>query len=132
MSDRISRPEYDANVTSSALEVIEQGREAILEEEGTMLQDEPSIQAILDTIYDHQIDARSIEGDEWIIYKYRNQQVIDCSRNEDAYLDLYGPEDLGRLIRREGLEGVIRQQAFYAMLADLNDEIAKQVRTIQK
>ena len=59
-----------------------------------------------------------VDGDQWIIYNYYHDFIIKYTNNEEAY------EELGPL---EGDFNQIKQTgAYWAMLQDLNDEIAEQ------
>ena len=64
-----------------------------------------------------------VDGDSWIIYTFYYDQIMRFSANDDAYLDVYNPEDLGNLIIDKGLDGVNQARAFFALEADVRDVI---------
>lgn len=66
-----------------------------------------------------------IDGHEWIIYTYYNSKITEHSSNADAYLDIYGSEDLGKLITEKGLEAVVLARAFYALHQDVQDALSE-------
>lgn len=60
----------------------------------------------------------SIDGHEFVIYTYRNFQVLRYSSNDGAYVEDFGAEDLAK-------EGGVNWPAltYCAMLADVRDEL---------
>jgi hypothetical protein len=73
----------------------------------------------------HDLVHETIDGHQWIIYTTYNNDIVQISDNHDAYLDVYGPEDLGQIVIDNGVDGLTLTRAFFAMSQDLNDAIAK-------
>jgi len=67
----------------------------------------------------------TVDGHMWIIYTSYHQEIVLHSDNEEAYLDIYGNEDLGALVSEGGIEKAVMVQAFYAMYQDVRDAIGE-------
>ena len=90
------------------------------------------VQSIAETVIDEVMEHggelsdlvhENVDGHEWIIYTAYHQQIIDnCSYN-DAYLDCYGHEDLGRIMTEQGLDAVIQTRAFFALDHDVREAV---------
>ncbi len=74
-----------------------------------------------DDVFDttHQM----VDGHQWIIYYSYNDDVIRHAENGDAWEDCYSPEDIGRVVVDQGMDGARMAQAFFAMLADVNGAV---------
>lgn len=67
----------------------------------------------------HEAVWQSVDGSAWVIYTYRNLDVLRFTENDDAY------EDFGDLPTGEGAYRVYQLLAFCAMKADVEDELAR-------
>ena len=86
----------------------------------------------------NDIIHESVDGDSWIIYTFYYDQIMRFSANDDAYLDVYNPEDLGNLIIDKGLDGVNQARAFFALESDvrhaiynMKDDLEEQLENLQ-
>ncbi len=61
----------------------------------------------------------TVDGHQWIIYTHYNAQVLQCSSNEGAYFDSYGP-----LEGCESYSDVVVKLAFAAMCQDVYEELS--------
>lgn len=71
------------------------------------------------------LDHEYIDGHQWIIYTAYHDQILQNTNNYDAYLEVYCQDDLGQLVSDGGEEKLTMMKAFYAMFADVNDELCK-------
>lgn len=85
--------------------------------------------AALEEISDTRLHE-TIDGHQWIIYNAYNLDVIRHSDNSDYYIDNFGNEEAGEVLKRNGLDGLHTAIAYYAMYADtqelISDEMDKQ------
>jgi hypothetical protein len=65
----------------------------------------------------------TIDGHQWVIYYAYNLDVIQHSANEDYYSDNFGAESLASSLEQGGLDALHCHIAFYAMYADVQDNI---------
>lgn len=62
----------------------------------------------------------TVDGHQWIIYTYYNQQVLQHTRNEDAFADC-------GLTSPDSFSAITLQCAFWAMRQDLSEEVDTQL-----
>lgn len=117
MSDRLTTDEYDEEIESLVKVAVSDA----LEENPNLKGDK-----LYEYIIDERVDHEAIDGHKWVIYNYIHEQIVECSHNDDAYLDVYSAKDLGNLMTKKGLEAVIATRAFYAMMADFNMKLQRQ------
>ena len=65
----------------------------------------------------------TIDGHEWIIYTAYNLDVIQYSRNDEYYKEIYSDRDAGEMLANGGLDSVHTMIAFWAMYADVQGEL---------
>jgi len=65
----------------------------------------------------------TIDGHQWVIYNSYNASVMSFSDNEDYYIDNFGTEDAGIVLKERGLSGLHNAIAFWAMYADVQEEL---------
>lgn len=63
----------------------------------------------------------TIDSHELVIYYAGNDTILRHSSNSDAYTDCYNNEDLGEIVKNEGLDKVKTIQAFFALEADVRE-----------
>ncbi len=61
----------------------------------------------------------SVDGSQWVIYTRRNLYVLLFTDHDDAY------EDIGEIPTKDGASGVYQFLAFFAMRADVVDELER-------
>lgn len=88
--------------------------------------------SILDVIQYDGLDHQVVDGHEWNIYYKYSLDIIKHSDNEDYMIDNLGSESLEHSLREGGLDKLHQAIAFYAMLADLNEELYKQAEKIEE
>ena len=108
--------EYKTEILSCAEEIAKEA----------MSQADNDLKAAQELISDGLLHE-TIDSHQWIIYTTFHTDVIRHSNNEDSYLDVCGPEDLGELIIDKGLDHIQMLQAFWAMHDDINDKIEAQL-----
>jgi hypothetical protein len=90
----------------------------------TMLLDEND--NCMETISDNSLDHEAVDGHQWIIYTTYHDQILNFSDNTEAYLDLYGNDDLGQIVSEHGLDHARMIQAFWAFLYDVQNSLHDQ------
>jgi len=65
----------------------------------------------------------TVDGHQWVIYNGYNVDVMRYSPNEDYYIDNFGDEDAGTLLKNGGLSSLHNVIAFWAMYADVQEEL---------
>lgn len=63
----------------------------------------------------------TIDGHQWIIYYSYNDEIISHSSNDEYYRDMYGNEDIGRIVADQGLDHLKTIIAYWAMYADVQE-----------
>ena len=63
----------------------------------------------------------TIDGHQWVIYTAYNLDVIRHSDNSDAYVDNFGADDAGHIIKDRGIDGLHAVMAYCAMEQDVRD-----------
>lgn len=74
----------------------------------------------------------TIDQHEWIIYNTYNLDVYQISDNSDYYLDNFGTEDAGETLKNSGLSGLHTALAFWALYADVQEEISDALDEIEQ
>ena len=82
---------------------------------------------IEDAIHDHWLHE-TIDGHQWVIYYSYNDDVIKHSDNSDAWEDIYSSEDMGELVKNQGMDSARTAQAFWAMYQDVSDKIYEELK----
>ena len=81
------------------------------------------IDAARDDIFDSRLHE-TINGHRWVIYNAYNADVMRHSDNEDYYIDNFGAEDAGAVLKERGLSGLHNVIVFWCMYADVSELIA--------
>jgi len=63
----------------------------------------------------------TIDGHQWVIYNAYNLDVIRNSPNSDAYVDNFGADDAGSIIKDRGIDGLHAVMAYCAMEQDVRE-----------
>lgn len=77
-------------------------------------------EAALESINDTRLHE-TIDGHQWVIYTAYNLDVLKFSGNADAYIDNFGTDDAGSVIKERGINGLHAVMAFCAMEQDVRD-----------
>ncbi len=89
----------------------------------------------LDEINDHMLHETA-DGHQWVIYNAYNADVMKHSDNEDYYIDNFGVEDAGYVLKERGLSGLHNAIAFWCIYADiqgvLDDKLDEAVEAWEK
>ena len=78
--------------------------------------------AAMDDINDSRLHA-TIDGHQWVIYTAYNLDVYQHSENSDYFIDNFGNDEAGAILKDRGLDGLHAVIAFYALYADVQDKI---------
>lgn len=73
----------------------------------------------------------TIDGHEWIIYTAYHLPILQISDNTDYYIDNFGSDDAGYVLKNKGLDGLHQTIAFFAFYADVNDKISEALDDIE-
>lgn len=68
-----------------------------------------------------EILDQAVYGHQWVIYYSYNDDVIKVASNPDAWEAMYSREDVGSLVVEKGMSGARTDQAFFAMMEDVNN-----------
>lgn len=88
-------------------------------------------EAAEDAINDH-ILHETIDGHQWVIYNNYNMDVMNHSENMDYYIDNFGAEDAGCVLKERGIYGLHNVIAFWCMYADVQEKIGAALDTIEE
>lgn len=66
----------------------------------------------------------AIDGHQWVIYNAYNLDVMRHSDNSDYYVDNFGGEDAGSVLKERGIDGLHNVIAFWCMYADVQDALS--------
>ena len=66
----------------------------------------------------------TIDGHQWVIYNAYNSDVMRHSDNPDYYIDNFGNDDAGHVLKERGLDGLHNVIAFWCMYADVQDRLS--------
>jgi len=77
-----------------------------------------------DELINDSLLHETIDGHEWIIYYSHNLDVIQHSDNEDYMIDNFGIDEAGSILKDKGLSGLHSAIAFWALYADVSDQIS--------
>ena len=64
-----------------------------------------------------------IDGHQWIIYTAYHDDVLRHCGDEDAWEELYCAEDIGNLVKDQGMAGARMAQAFWAFNQDVGEAL---------
>ena len=117
MKDLNNSAQYWEEVRSTASYIVEEAIQLAEDNEDPCIRD--SAEEIINDYLLHE----QIDGHQWIIYTAYHRPIVDFTINEDAYLDIYGNEDLGRIIAEEGMEQVEMIRAFWAFYQDVQEAV---------
>lgn len=90
-----------------------------------------------DTLEDYneqlgQMLHETIDGHQWVIYYPYNLPVLELSDNADYMVDNFGDHSVGVEFERGGLSGLHCALAFWALYADVHDEVAEITESIER
>lgn len=114
MNDLNNNTQYWEEVKGMSKEVIDQAKE---------VQGEDATKEELEDVIQDYILHENIDGHQWIIYTAYHRPIIDFTSNEDAYLDMYHPDDLGKLLAGRGLGHIEMIRAFWAFYYDVQEAV---------
>ena len=75
---------------------------------------------------------QTIDGHQWVIYYAYNDDVIAYSNNDDYFIDNFGQEEAGELLKNRGLLDLHTAIAFWALYADVQNELNEQLENIEE
>jgi len=101
--ENVTYSEYWQQINSMAEDIIEEAKEYG--------------QDLYDVVHE------TVDGHQWVIYYSCNDDVLRHAGNSDAWEEFYSPEDIGRLVADQGMDGARAAQAFFAMLQDVHETI---------
>ena len=105
--------EYKAEMKSIAFNLVEANQEK-----------EDSEFNVFDHIRDNGLDHEAVDGHQWSIYYSYSLDIIKHSDNDEYMVDNLGDESLVHALKEGGLNGLHQAIAFYAMVADVNEELS--------
>jgi hypothetical protein len=112
---------YRAEVKSLAENMITETFEW-LDDKSDMTRDE-CFDAVMDDINDHVLHE-TIDGHQWVIYYAYNLDVLKYSDNPDYMTDNFGDDSAGSILSEQGLNSLHSALAFWALYADVQDNLA--------
>ena len=65
----------------------------------------------------------TIDGTDWAVYTCYHLPILQFSNNSDAYIDEFGAQEAGEIIKEHGLDNLHAAIAFWAMYRDVQAEI---------
>lgn len=122
MTTEMTYNEYQEKIRLTAACIIEEATEQC---------DSTDADDIRDYIYDNGLDHKAVDGHQWIICTAYHDDIVRHTSNENAYLDIYSYEDLGRVVAEKGLDELNRIRAFYAMSQDVREAIDEALANIE-
>ena len=66
----------------------------------------------------------TIDGHQWVIYTAYNLDVIRHSDSSDAYVDNFGGDDAGKVLKDRGISGLHAVMAYCAMEQDVQNVLS--------
>jgi len=109
--------EYDKEVRDTATNIIDEARDQLADSDYTDIEELINDYLLHETIDSHQ----------WVIYYSYNLDVIQNSDNADYYIDNFGAESLESSLKQGGLNALHCHIAFWALYADVQEEISNQI-----
>lgn len=88
-------------------------------------------QAAEDDINDSRLHE-TIDGHKWVIYNAYNADVMRHSENNDYFIDNFGNEEAGNILKDRGLDGLHNVIAFYCMYADVQDKLSDALDAVEE
>ena len=117
----ITCSEYNKEIKDLAFNLVEENQEI-----------EDSEFNVFEHIRDNGLDHQTVDGHQWIIYYKYSLDIIEHSDNDDYMVDNLGSESLEHALKNGGLSGLHQAIAFYAMLADVNEELSTLEQEIEQ
>ena len=74
----------------------------------------------------------TIDGHQWIIYNAYNLPVMQFSDNADYYIDNFGGDDAGHILKERGIDGLHTVIAFWALYADVQDRLSDALDVLEE
>lgn len=74
----------------------------------------------------------TIDGHQWIIYNAYNLPVMQFSDNADYYIDNFGGDDAGNILKERGIDGLHTVIAFWALYADVQDRLSDALDVLEE
>lgn len=74
----------------------------------------------------------TVDGHEWIIYTKWHAKVIDASDNEDHFIDNFGAEAAGDLIKEGGIDKLTQSIAFFALRQDVMEAAEEMIKELEE
>ena len=108
----------DLNCSSDYWKEINSIADSLVSE--SMADNDNDRQAAEDDINDSRLHE-TVDGHQWVIYNGYNADVMKYSDNEDYYIDNFGNEDAGFVLKERGLPGLHNVIAFWCMYADVQE-----------
>lgn len=99
--------------------------------EEAMADNEYDRQAAEDDINDSRLHE-TIDGHQWVIYNSYNADVMRHSDNTDYYIDNFGVDDAGHVLKERGLDGLHNVIAFWCMYADVQDRLSDALDAVEE
>ena len=78
--------------------------------------------AAIEQINDYRLHEW-VDGHQWVIYYFYNDDVRKHSQNEDYLTDNFGNEYAGQIVAESGIDALGTAIAFWCMYADIQDSI---------
>ena len=110
MTEIITRSEYCNEVHFIAESLVKDAMEA----------NDNDRSAAEDQIYDYMLHE-TIDGHRWVIYYSYHDDVLRYSDNSNSYIDQFGNDDAGQVLKERGLNGLKTVMAYFAMEQDVRD-----------
>jgi len=117
----LSRKQYHDEIESLAESIAEEAMDACGFDR----------QAAEDDINDSRLHE-TVDGHQWVIYNAYNADVMRHSDNVDYYIDNFGGDDAGHVLKKRGLGGLRNVIAFWCMYADVQDRISDALDAVEE
>jgi len=114
MTDLNTEFEYTTEINDLAISIVE----AAFNEYDEVETREQAEELINDTLLHETIDSH-----QWVIYNSYNLRVMQYSDNEDYYINNFGSEDAGSVLKDFGLSRLHNVIAFWCMYADVQERL---------
>lgn len=99
--------------------------------EDAMAATEYDRQSAEDDIQDSRLHE-TIDGHQWVIYNAYNADVMRHSDNTDYYIDNFGGDGAGHILKERGLDGLHNVIAFWCMYADVQDKLSDALDAVEE
>ena len=74
----------------------------------------------------------TVDGHRWVIYSAYNADVMRHSDNTDYYIDNFGGDEAGHVLKESGLDGLHNVIAFWCMYADVQDKLSDALDAVEE